>query len=185
MSSLEKINEIFFLYEKYGKYDYIGEEISQLEHMIQAAMLAEEDGQPEFVILAALFHDIGHLVVLDTCDEKDNLGAKNHEHIGSLFLSNQGIPEPIPHLVKSHVLAKRFLVSVQNFYYDTLSLSSQLTLKQQGGKLSEMECKSFKSHHLYNEMVKIRLYDDNAKVKDKRLKPLEYYKQMCIKYLKL
>ena len=185
MSSLEKINEIFFLYEKYGNQDYIGEEVSQLEHMIQAAMLAEEDEQPEFVILAALFHDIGHLVVLDTCGDKDNLGAKNHEHIGSLFLSNQGIPYPIPHLVKTHVLAKRFLVTTQNFYYDSLSPSSKLTLEQQGGKLSEMECKSFKSHHLYNEMIKIRLYDDNAKVKEKQIKPLDYYKQMCIKYLKV
>ena len=185
MSSLEKINEIFFLYEKYGNQDYIGEEVSHLEHMIQAAMLAEEDEQPEFVILAALFHDIGHLVVLDTCSDKNHLSTKNHEHIGSLFLCNQGIPYPIPHLVKSHVLTKRFLVTTQNFYYDTLSLSSKLTLEEQGGRLSEMECKSFKSHHLYNEMIKIRLYDDNAKVKGKQIKPLDYYKQMCIKYLKV
>ncbi len=52
---------IISLYEKYGNADYIGEPVSQLEHMCQSAQLAEAEGYSEEVILAAFFHDIGHL----------------------------------------------------------------------------------------------------------------------------
>mgnify|MGYP003449482420 CR=1 FL=1 len=57
----ESVNEIFGLYQKYGDEDYIGEPVSQVEHMCQAAQLAEAEGYPEEVVLAAFFHDIGHL----------------------------------------------------------------------------------------------------------------------------
>jgi len=38
------VNEIFSLYESYGAADYIGEPVSQIEHMCQAAQLAEAEG---------------------------------------------------------------------------------------------------------------------------------------------
>ena len=59
------VNEIFALYEKHGDEDYIGEPVSQLEHMSQAAALAEEEGYDDEVVLAAFFHDIGHLCAED------------------------------------------------------------------------------------------------------------------------
>ena len=57
----QTVDEIFELYQKYGDEDYIGEPVSQLEHMCQCAQLAEQEGYDEDVILAAFFHDIGHL----------------------------------------------------------------------------------------------------------------------------
>ena len=68
-----KIDELFNYYVKYGNYDYIGEPVSQVEHMVQAAMLAEKDGQSKDVILAALFHDIGHLLQLES-KESETMG---------------------------------------------------------------------------------------------------------------
>ena len=182
MTSLKEIDEIFSLYKKYGSCDYIGEEVSQIEHMIQAAMLAEEDNQPTKVILASLFHDIGHLIEHDY-NNRNKWGAKNHEEIAFRYLKSKKIPEPIPTLVKGHVLAKRYLVSTRKNYYDKLSNASKQTLEEQGGKFSEEQCLNFKSHPFSKYMIKIREYDDKAKVKNKPIISLNYYKYLLIRYM--
>ena len=57
-----ELQNLFNLYTKYGDYDYIGEKVSQIEHMIQAAMLAEQNNEQKEVIIACFLHDIGHLL---------------------------------------------------------------------------------------------------------------------------
>ena len=57
------VEEVFGLYRQYGTDDYIGEPVSQIEHMSQAAQLALAEGYDDEVVLAAFFHDIGHLCV--------------------------------------------------------------------------------------------------------------------------
>jgi predicted HD phosphohydrolase len=42
----------------------ISETVSQLEHMSQSAQLAIEQGYDDEVVLAAFFHDIGHICVM-------------------------------------------------------------------------------------------------------------------------
>jgi 2-amino-1-hydroxyethylphosphonate dioxygenase (glycine-forming) len=180
MTTLKQINELFTLYQKYGCSDYIGEDVSQVEHMTQAAMLAEHDNQPIEVVLAALFHDIGHLIEQDN---RDYLGAINHEDIAYNYLKKIGIPEPIPTLVKGHVVAKRYLVTTDKKYYNRLSESSKQTLIQQGGLLTEQECRVFNMHPLSYYMLKIRHYDDKAKVKHKSLVHLNYYKFLLIRFM--
>lgn len=56
----ENVEDVFAMYEKFGQADYIGEPVSQVKHMVQAAQLAEGEGYEEEVVLAAFFHDIGH-----------------------------------------------------------------------------------------------------------------------------
>ena len=58
---LNLVHEIMFLYESHGNEDYIGEPVSQIEHMCQCAQLAQAAGADDDVVLAAFFHDIGHL----------------------------------------------------------------------------------------------------------------------------
>ena len=58
--------KLFCLYEKFGSEDYIGEPVTQTEHMIQAAMFAENDGCSPDVVLACFFHDIGHLLAFES-----------------------------------------------------------------------------------------------------------------------
>ena len=75
-------NNIKYLFEKYGNYNYIGEEISQLSHSIQTAMLAEKYTYDKEVIIAAFLHDIGHLIGLENNNSKmSNYGIDNHEKI--------------------------------------------------------------------------------------------------------
>ena len=105
---------IFKLYEKYGAADYIGEPVSQLEHMCQAAQIAEEEGFDSDVILAAFFHDIGHLAeFIMPVKQMEGVGVADHEEIGAEFLRERGFSEKICKLVQSHVPAKRYL----NFKY--------------------------------------------------------------------
>jgi putative nucleotidyltransferase with HDIG domain len=176
------INCIFEYYNKFGNRDYIGEEVSQIEHMTQSAMLAENDNQSVEVILACFFHDIGHLIEFN--ETMGNYGTKNHEKIGANFLRKHGFKYPIPELVENHVKAKRYLTYKNKDYYKNLSHASQETLIHQGGKMSDKEAKEFESDTLFKLSLKMREYDEKAKVKNKKIKSLEFYKNLSKDYLK-
>ncbi|MFX7140118.1 HDIG domain-containing metalloprotein, partial [Acinetobacter baumannii] len=90
----------------YGSEDYIGEKVSQIEHMTQAAALAEAAGYDDEVILSAFFHDIGHLCEQEMEVERmEQYWVVNHENIGYDYLIQKGFSETIAKLVKSHVAA--------------------------------------------------------------------------------
>lgn len=178
---MDSVNKIFSYYESFGTKDYIGEEVTQIEHMVQAAMLSEENGDSVEVILGALFHDIGHLVAFDK-DTMGGFGIKNHQVLGANFLRELGIPEIIPELVESHVNSKKYLARDEK-YYNSLSRASQTTLKYQGGIFNDEEALEYESFPNFELYIKIRLYDDAAKDPNKTIKPLNYYKDMLLEYL--
>src|SRR5882672_5820141 len=107
----EKITEeIMQYYEHHGGEEYAGEKVTQLEHMVQAAQLAEEQGYDEEVVLAAFLHDIGHICEDGHGDNQmGEFGIKDHEQIGADFLSKKGFSKRLSRLVESHVEAKRYL----------------------------------------------------------------------------
>ena len=179
-----KLQNLFNLYTKYGNYDYIGEDVSQIEHMTQAAMLAEENNEEKEVIIACFLHDIGHLLCIDNKLNGDNFGTFNHELVGKDYLYEIGFKYPIPELVYNHVYAKRYLVSKYHKYYKKLSDASIQTLKQQGGPLDEKEMKFFEKDELFKISLRIRTYDEQAKNKDKIIKPVEYYFRLIKEYFK-
>lgn len=182
----KKVDHLFSYYEKYGSEDYIGEPVSQVEHMIQTAMLAEQDNQPRSVILASLFHDIGHLVQFEYKHQLDKMhvyGVKNHERIGLELLKKNEIPYPIPQLVENHVKVKKYKVYKYPEYYKVLSDASKKTLEYQGGAMTEAEANAFEKDPLFEKSLLIRSYDDKAKIKGLILKSLEYYKDMCYTFL--
>jgi phosphonate degradation associated HDIG domain protein len=179
-------NEIFVLYEEYGSDDYIGEPVSQVEHMCQAAQLAEEEGYDDEVILAAFFHDIGHLCEhIMTVDHMDDYGVLDHESLGADYLREKGFSEKISRLVKSHVAAKRYLTYKFPEYYGKLSAASKMTLKKQGGTMTSAEAWQFEMDHLYKLFIKLREWDDRAKVERLPLPSLEKYKTMAVEHLML
>jgi len=181
----EIVKEIFSLYEKFGKEDYIGEPVSQLEHMSQSAQLAEAEGYDEEVILAAFFHDIGHLLE-NTMPVKqmDGYGVVNHEKLAGDYIRQKGFSEKIARLAESHVAAKRYLTFKFPEYYNKLSSASKITLHKQGGMMDEMEAGLFETDHLHQLFIKIREWDDKAKIKNLPLPDLSRYKQMAIKHLR-
>lgn len=175
-------DEIFALYERYGPDSY-GESVTQLEHMVQSARLAEQEGYEEEVILAAFFHDIGHLYESDPSAQMGELGAQQHDKIGGDFLRQRGFSERMARLVESHVEAKRYLTYRDPDYYATLSDASKQTLGYQGGPMSPEEARAFEQDDLFELMIKMRHWDDEAKVENRPVSDVEAYRQMCLNYL--
>ena len=158
------VHDIFSLYEKYGQADYIGEPVSQIEHMSQAAKLAMDEGYEDEVILAAFFHDIGHICAMaNTENSMDGYGTKSHEKIGADYLRQRGFPERIARLVENHVQAKRYLTFTYPEYYNKLSEASKKTLAFQGGKMTAAEASAFEKDPLFAVSIRMRQWDELAK----------------------
>jgi len=165
---------IITLLEENGRGDYIGESISQLEHCLQAANLALEAGSPTETIIAALLHDIGQFLPaelvksqvheLNSSTDTTSVGRCGHEAIGEQFLSSLGFSPKVCRLVGSHVAAKRYLTAIDPDYYDSLSSASKKSLEFQGGPFQGDELESFKADPLSEEMVRLRKWDDGAKI---------------------
>jgi 2-amino-1-hydroxyethylphosphonate dioxygenase (glycine-forming) len=180
----QAVNEIFDLYQKYGDDDYIGEPVSQVEHMCQAAQLAESQGYTEDVILAAFFHDIGHLCEhIMPVEHMSDFGVVDHEKLGADFLRSKGFSEKIASLVQNHVQAKRYLTYSDPAYYQQLSEASKKTLEFQGGRMSKEEASDFESDEFFDLHIRLRRWDEQAKLEKQPMPPLQKYKDMAARHL--
>ena len=183
----QRIDKLFNLYKSYGQANYIGELITQLEHMIQAATLAEKQNLPKDVIVACLCHDIGHFFYdrgsMISKDDDKNWGVKDHEKLASNWLKDLGFNELVCDLVNNHVNAKRYLVSINHDYLSNLSNASLQTLKFQGGPMNGDEILAFKSSPSFDLYLTIRKIDEAAKEPNVKLPDLEHYRSMCIECL--
>lgn len=178
------VTEIFSLYENHGNADYIGEPVSQLEHMCQAAELAEAEGYDDEVVLAAFFHDIGHLCeFIMPVELMDGVGVLDHESIGQTYLVKRGFSDRVARLVRSHVEAKRFLTFKYPEYFEKLSDASKITLQHQGGRMNTEEAEAFETDPMFDLFIKMRTWDDLAKETNKPLPDLEKYKIKAIAHL--
>ncbi|MDZ4845745.1 MAG: HD domain-containing protein [Chitinophagales bacterium] len=174
------LDELFGIYEKRGTEDYIGEAISQIEHAAQSAEFAEKNGEEEAVILAAFFHDIGHLCGDDgTQNEMNGYGKMSHEKIGANYLRKLGFSETIARLVENHVQAKRYLCVVKPEYYPKLSEASKKTLQFQGGVMTQEEASAFERDPLFQLSIKMRAWDEAAKEENKPLPDLLVFRTMA------
>jgi predicted HD phosphohydrolase len=196
-SPVAKSTHIISLLNASGSTPYIGEPISQLEHSLQCAHQAATSTPQSSndTILAALLHDIGQFVPEDELSavlqngaevqdmnteggKGGSVGRVGHEELGALYLAALGFPSTITKLVGSHVAAKRYLCAVDSTYHDALSDASKMSLKFQGGPMDENEVKAFESDGLCGDMVKLRRWDDGAKVVGLSVQRAEAYKGM-------
>ena len=184
ISSPKEISvEIIELFNKYGNEDYDGEPISQTSHMIQCAMLATGEGEIELTI-GAFLHDIGHLLKHEQKTESmGSFGVVNHEGIGADYLRERGFSERICAIVANHVAAKRYLVATDEMYAAKLSPASRETLKWQGGTMTDKEAKAFKNHSYFDDIIKVRLWDEKAKDMNVALLPVSFFQKLIYYYL--
>ncbi len=178
------VDELFSLYEKYGDEDYIGEPVSQLEHMSQAAALAQAEGYDDEVILAAFFHDIGHLCASEgETESMDGMGVVDHEKLGADYLDELGFSPRVCQLVKSHVIAKRYLTYKYPDYFERLSPASRITLEFQGGVMTEAEATEFEKNPDAALTIRLRLWDDAAKEMNIPVVNVAVLKAMALKHV--
>lgn len=180
----ETADEIIQLYKKHGGEEYAGEKVSQLEHMSQAAQLAQQQGFDDEVVLAAFLHDIGHICAAEQEDNNmGGFGIKDHEEVGATFLKNKGFSKRVIRLVESHVEAKRYLTFKNPSYYDQLSDASKKTLEYQGGRMSKEEAEAFEQYPLFSLIISMRKWDDEAKIENKPLPDIEQFRDLIEHHL--
>jgi phosphonate degradation associated HDIG domain protein len=170
------VDEIFSIINEFGHLTY-GEEITQLEHVLQCGHLASEDRAPPSLVAAALLHDIGQFIAdAGNAAEQRGIDAR-HEMIGAHFLS-RCFPASVTEPVRLHVEAKRYLCTVEPGYAATLSAASELSLRLQGGAMSISESEQFRRLPYYGEAIRLRRYDDSGKAMGVKVPSLENYRPM-------
>jgi phosphonate degradation associated HDIG domain protein len=155
--------EILAIFQARGSGAYFGEKVSMSEHALQAAYFAQVEAAPPQLIVAALLHDVGHLIEEVPDDIADWTTDARHEHIGARWLARRFGPE-VSEPVRLHVPAKRYLCATDDHYFAKLSAASVVTLKLQGGPMSAHEVMRFESEPFHEEAVLLRRWDDRGKV---------------------
>ncbi len=171
----EGLDAIVRILEASAGTDYIGEAVSQLEHALQCAHFAEQAGASDEAVIAALLHDMGHLIDAQA-PSMDGLGVVDHETLGADFLRSLGFSEAVARLVEGHVQAKRYLTFARPAYAARLSEASRGTLTWQGGPMSAEEARTFEADPLFRQMLAVRSWDERAKVVDLEVPGLDTHR---------
>ncbi|HEY3951620.1 HD domain-containing protein [Phenylobacterium sp.] len=153
------LEDLTRLYAERGGRCY-GEGVSQAEHALQCARLAEDDGASDSLIAAALLHDVGHLLEDDGAAEL-GLDAR-HELAGARALARLFGPA-VRRPIALHVAAKRWLCLTEAGYHEALSPASRASLELQGGRFEPLEAAAFECRAYWREAVALRRFDDLGK----------------------
>lgn len=172
------VDEVLDLYRRWGA-DHYDEALSQLDHAVQTAALAVADGAADELVVAALLHDVGHLLELEARDGRGELPTEDldHESVGARYLAGlfgPGVTGPIA----LHVRAKRYRCAVDPAYLDGLSDGSRRSLALQGGPANAAEVASFESNPGFRDAVRLRGWDDGGKVDGLVVSDLEHYRPL-------
>ncbi len=175
------VDEILQLYEQRGSRRY-AERLSQTDHAVQTALLAEGEGADDALVAAALLHDVGHLLGADP-GRRSATVDDHHESVGARVLAAWFGPA-LTAPVALHVAAKRYLVTVDPDYFDTLSTASVHTLELQGGALPAPEAARFEAQRHADDAVRLRRWDDRGKVPERVVPDLAGYRPLLLGLLR-
>ncbi len=170
MSAYEQIEELFDRPAAAKRY---GEVVTIAEHMLQAAACAVAESAEPALVIAALLHDVGHLVDAESADERN----RAHAEAGADVLV-PWFPQAVTEPVRLHIPAKRYLVAVDPSYRSELSPASVHTLGLQGGPMNDTECEAFLAESFADDALRVRRWDEAAKVDHLEVPPLQDYRAL-------
>ena len=174
-------DELSSIYAQRGSSAYFGEAVSVAEHCLQAAYFAQADAAPDALVVAALLHDIGHLIAPAPDDIAEWTSDARHELLGSRWLSARFGPE-VWEPVRLHVPAKRYLCATEAGYFSNLSPASVRTLQLQGGPMPAAQHAAFEGERYFREALRVRRWDDRAKVEGLKTPGLQTYRTLIEAY---
>ncbi len=163
MSTLHTLDDVLDLYEQFGHHTY-DEEVTQVTHGVQCAECAVRDGAPVHLVIAALLHDIGHLLEIEQRQSGEPVRDTDmrHQDRGADALSSLFGPK-VTEPVRLHVDAKRYLCAIDENYENSLSAASVASLALQGGPMMPAEVTAFRKQSGWEDAVRLRRWDDEGK----------------------
>ena len=178
----QKIDTLFNYMEDRGQ-SFYDEVVTQLEHALQCAALAQRNNASPTLITGALLHDIGHIILDEHSAREAFLDTDlSHEAVGAQYLA-PFFPDAVTTPIRLHVPAKRYLCTTDPSYHDGLSEASKRSLRVQGGTMSDAEREVFEQIPHFEDALVLRRWDDLAKVKGLDTPELETYRdivQQCL-----
>ena len=178
----QKVDALFNYMQERGQ-SFYDEVVTQLEHALQCAALAQQNDASPTLITSALLHDLGHFILDEHNADTAFLAMDlNHEEIGAEYLA-PFFPEIVTTPIRLHVPAKRYLCATDASYHDGLSDASKKSLIVQGGVMLDEEREAFEQIPHFRDALTLRRWDDLAKVKELKTAALETYRdtvQQCL-----
>jgi gamma-butyrobetaine dioxygenase len=174
-SAMNVVDTVLRLFAVGGEQAYFGEAVSQTAHALQSAHLAERAGADDSLVVAALLHDVGHLLHGLPEDAAERGIDGWHEERGADWLALHFGPA-VSESVRLHVAAKRYLCAVEPAYLASLSPASRRSLELQGGPFDVDAVRTFEAHPFSSEAVRLRRWDDEAKVPGLAVPALDHYR---------
>lgn len=168
-------DELFSIYSRRGAAAYYGEAVTMSEHSLQTAYFAQTAAAADALVVAALLHDIGHLLDLVPHDIAEWDNDARHEVSGSRWLAARfgpGVCEP----VRLHVPAKRYLCATDSAYFAKLSTASVRTLELQGGPMAAGEIAEFEALPYHRDALLLRHWDDQGKIAGMQTPDFNHYR---------
>lgn len=158
-----RVDALFAFMRRKGQ-SFYDEEVTQLQHALQCAHLARRSNGTAEQITSALLHDLGHFL-MDESNEQSNFQQEDWEHelIGAEYLA-PFMPRSVTDPILLHVLAKRYLCSTEQSYFQSLSRASMRSFHLQGGPMSDEEIRAVEEHPSFASALLIRRWDDGSKV---------------------
>lgn len=171
-------DDIEQLFARKGGEQYTGEPVTQLEHAMQTAYLAEQAGASDALVTAALLHDLGHLLH-DLGETPTEHGIDDlHQYRALPFLRGlfgSAHADEVLGAIAQHVDAKRYLCATRPSYFGALSDDSKRSLALQGGIFSAEQAGQFIAQPGAAGAVRLRIWDDLAKTANLATPPLAHF----------
>ena len=127
------------------------EAVDELDHALQSAARAVDDGADDELVLAAALHDVAHSPLLGP--------STAHDEAARAWLRPR-FGDRVAWLAGAHVAAKRYLAATEPGYATALSGTSVLSLHAQGGAAVDS---TWTDHPWWPDALRLRRYDDAAK----------------------
>lgn len=178
--------EIARLFAERGGVAYAGEPVSQAEHALQTAWLAEKAGAGDALVTAALLHDLGHLLIAEhqtLSRSPTELGIDDRHQYIALPLLRGAFGLEVREPIRLHVDAKRYLCATRPDYFSKLSPDSVRSLALQGGPMGPEAARRFADHPWSGDAVRLRLWDEEAKVAGLETPPLAHFLEAASRVL--
>ncbi len=176
MQAIDSVDQVFALLAAGGGEAYFGEPVTVLEHSLQAAWFVQRKGG-DGTLVAALLHDLGHLLHTEGEDAAERGLDTRHEELAAEALAEH-LPAAVLDPIRLHVAAKRYLCQADARYLAALSPASVESLALQGGPMSAAEAEAFLASPHAREAIALRHADDAAKVRGLAVPELQNYRSL-------